>query len=258
MKVAIIGGGNMGGAIASGLAQGANAIVDEITVVNKTHMKDYGYGIKSVVNDYSSVVSADIVIVAVKPWLVDSLLEGLSLKLSNPSQILLSVAAGVPLKALGKNLPASKPVFRIMPNTAISKRQSMTFVSSMNASKEQEQLVLSLFSKLGAVELIDEKLFSAATALSGCGIAYAFRYIRAAVQGGVEMGLPVQNAQSVVLQTLKGAIALLEENNSHPEEEIDKVTTPAGLTIKGLNEMEAAGFTSSVIRGLKASNQKES
>jgi pyrroline-5-carboxylate reductase len=132
----------------------------------------------------------------------------------------------------------------------------MTFVASANASKPQDELVLSLFSELGKAILINESLFGAVTALSSCGIAYAFRYIRAAMEGGVEMGVNPAQSKEIVIQTLRGAIDLLEANDSHPEAEIDKVTTPGGITIKGLNEMEHAGFTSAVIRGLKASNVK--
>lgn len=117
-------------------------------------------------------------------------------------------------------------------------------------------MILKIFSELGKAELIDEKLFPAITSLTSCGIAFAFRYIRAAMEGGVEMGLKPDKAKEAIIQTLRGAANLLEANNSHPEVEIDKVTTAGGTTIKGLNEMENAGFTSAVIRGLKASYVK--
>jgi pyrroline-5-carboxylate reductase len=143
-----------------------------------------------------------------------------------------------------------------MPNIAIAEKQSMTFVSSHNAREEHIGLIMRIFDELGKTKQIDEKLLPAATALASCGIAYAFRYIRAAMEGGVEMGLYPHQAKEAVMQTLLGAVKLLEANNSHPEVEIDKVTTAGGITIKGLNEMENAGFTSAVIRGLKAGNVK--
>ena len=114
-----------------------------------------------------------------------------------------------------------------------------------------------MFEELGKAEYINENLISAGTSLCSCGIAYAFRYIRAAMEGGVELGFPADQSKKLVIQTLRGAIDLLEENGSHPEIEIDKVTTAGGITIKGLNEMEHAGFSSSVIKGLKASNTKQ-
>lgn len=256
MKVTIIGGGNMGGAIAQGLGAGSAVKPEDIVVINKSRSISYGDGIKAVVSDYSSLPSADIVIVAVKPWLVQDLIRSVQEELINPNQLFISVAAGITLEELSELLPHSKPIFRLMPNTAISEKKSMTFISSRNASEEQDRLVLNLFAELGKAELIDENLFSAATAMSGCGIAYALRYIRAAVQGGVEMGLSVKLSQKAVMQAMIGAVSLLENNESTPEDEIDKVTTPGGITIKGLNAMEEAGFSSTVIKGLKASNLK--
>lgn len=256
MKVTIIGGGNMGGAIAQGLAAGSTVKGEDIVVINKSRSISYGDDIKSVVSDYSSISSADIVVIAIKPWLVLDLIKELEDCLSSSNQLLISVAAGVTLNDLSEILPQDKPIFRLMPNTAISQKESMTFISSKNTTEEQNRLVLNLFAELGKAELIEENLFSAATAISGCGIAYALRYIRAAVQGGVEMGLSVKLSQKAVMQAMIGAVSLLEKNSSTPEDEIDKVTTPGGLTIKGLNAMEEAGFSSAIIKGLKASNLK--
>ena len=256
MKVAIVGGGNMGAAIAHGLATGGTIVPENIVVINRSRSINYGFGIRSVVADYSSLEVADVVILAIKPWLVEEFIRSHKDELRRQNQMLVSVAAGVSLNDLSSFVNSSKPIFRLMPNTAISQKESMTFISSENATEEQEQLIVRMFSELGKVEVIDEKLFSAATAISGCGIAYALRYVRAAVQGGVEMGLTVKQAQNAVMQSMKGAIALLEANQSSPEDEIDKVTTPGGLTIRGLNAMEEAGFSSAVIKGLKASNLK--
>lgn len=261
MKISIIGGGNMGGAIARGLIDSKFIPAKEITVINKSdkntaELKNYNNEINIAVSDYNSLKDANIVIVAVKPWLVEEVLKTNSDKLIKNKQLIISVAAGITLAQLQEWTTPHKAVFRAMPNTAIAIRQSMTFISSKNANNEENQLIGQIFSNLGKVEFIDEKNFSAATALSSCGIAYAFRYIRAAMEGGVEMGLYPTMSRDSVLQTLRGAIELIETNDSHPEVEIDKVTTPGGITIKGLNEMEHAGFTSAVIRGLKASNIK--
>ena len=140
-----------------------------------------------------------------------------------------------------------------MPNTAIAVMSSMTFVASHNASQDQKETILSIFKELGHAMLVEEQLMPAATALASSGIAYAMRYIRAAMEGGVEMGFYPQVAREIVIHTVKGAVDLLIANGSNPETEIDKVTTPGGITIKGLNEMEIAGFSASVVRGLKAS-----
>ena len=126
----------------------------------------------------------------------------------------------------------------------------MTFLCPVNATDELTGQVKALFDEMGKTCICDETHLSVGMALASCGIAYAFRYIRAASEGGVELGFKARQSQEIVMQTLKGAVALLEAEGLHPEEAIDRVTTPGGLTIKGLNEMEHAGFTSAVIQGL--------
>jgi len=146
--------------------------------------------------------------------------------------------------------------FRAMPNTAIAIQESMTCICSQNAKKVQVEYVNNLFSKLGKIVTIDEKLMEAATILAACGTAYAMRYIRANIQGGIEIGFDAATASLIAAQTVKGSAELLLQKGSHPEQEIDKVTTPKGCTIAGLNEMEHQGFSSSLIRGVVASYQK--
>jgi pyrroline-5-carboxylate reductase len=260
MKITIIGGGNMGAAIALGLATGSIFAARNIYVTDPSQsaidkIKNVNQDIQAVAGDYSSVASSDIVLIAVKPWLVQEVLTSIRNGLTD-RHIVISIAAGVPLAQLQEWLSKTAPLFRLVPNTAIAVKQSMTFITSINATAEQDKLVLDIFSELGKAEIIKESLIPAATSLASCGIAYAFRYIRAAMEGGVELGLYPAQAKDIVVQTLRGAIDLLEENGSHPEAEIDKVTTAGGITIKGLNEMEQAGFTAAVIRGLKASTPK--
>lgn len=261
MKISIIGGGNMGGAIARGLINSEFIAPEDITIINKTDrntasFKDFNPKLNVTAGDYTSLTDADIVIIGVKPWLVEDVLTKYKQNLQKEGQLIVSVAATVSLSQLEEWTSNTKALFRVIPNTAIELRQSMTFIASKNASVEQDSLIQNMFSQLGKAVMIEEKMVSAVTSLSSCGIAFAFRYIRAAMEGGVEMGIYPNQAKDFVLQTLRGAIDLIEANDSHPESEIDKVTTPGGITIKGLNEMEQAGFTSAVIRGLKASNVK--
>lgn len=261
MKLSIIGGGNMGGAIALGLATGSIFKPEEITVINRRQEKcdeltSQCKRLNTVVNDYSSLKDADIVVIAVKPWLVEDMLKQNKEYLKKDGQIIVSVAALVSLSDLSSWTSSSTPVFRVVPNTAISLKESMTFISYANASNEQVKCVEQFFAELGKVQIVAEKQIPAVTSLGSCGIAFAFRYIRAAMEGGVEMGIYAHESRDIVVQTLKGAVALLETYKTHPEQEIDKVTTPGGITIKGLNEMEHAGFSSAVIKGLKASNVK--
>jgi pyrroline-5-carboxylate reductase len=265
MKITIIGAGNMGGAIARGLANSGAIKASDITCTDTSmkalsKIRESNPAIRTSSDNKEAIKEANAVLIAVKPWLVASVLEEIKPGLAAKHPILISIAAGVTfeqleelLKGEGGDLDAMPALFRVIPNTAIDVQNSMTFISSKHATQEQTARIISLFNQLGKTLPVDERLMNAGTALASCGIAYAFRYIRAAMEGGVELGFYPDQAQHIVLQTLKGAVALLEANGNHPEVEIDKVSTPGGITIKGLNEMEQAGFTSAVIRGLKAS-----
>ena len=261
LKIAIIGGGNMGGAIARGLAKGSlietsNITVSDVSQANLDALKAFDSAIVTSNSNIEVVKQADIVVLAVKPWLMAVIADEIERKIDYKRQIIVSIAAGVDFEKMRGLFDSEATMFRVIPNTAIEVLQSVSTISSCNASPEQEALVVSLFSELGKAFLVPETQLNAFMSLSSCGIAYAFRYIRAAMEGGVEMGIYPNVAKEVVLQTLRGAIDLIEANNSHPEVEIDKVTTPGGITIKGLNEMEANGFSNAVIKGLKASHLK--
>lgn len=248
----------MGGAIARGLAHsdiGIQIAVADLAQDKLAELKAE-YDTIEVSNDSKAIVAdADVVLVAVKPWLVEPVLKGVLPALDLSRQIILSIAAGVDIATITSWLGNDQAiVFRAIPNTAISIHQSMTFVShNTNATTEQVAQVESIFNALGKAAVIEERLMGAATSLSSCGIAFAMRYVRAATEGGVELGIYPNDAKQYVLQTLRGAVELLEATGNNPEVEIDKVTTPGGITIKGLNAMEAHGFTNAVIEGLKAS-----
>jgi pyrroline-5-carboxylate reductase len=251
----------MGGAIVRGLSKGKliqskNIRVSDVSKSNLDAIKAFEPEIT--VNEYNVEIvgGADIIILAVKPWLVWSVAEEIAHKIDFEKQMIVSIAAGIEFSQLSEFFNKDVTLFRVIPNTAIDVLQSVSTISSKNASKDQEQQILDIFGELGKTFLVPETQLNAFMSLSSCGIAYAFRYIRAAMEGGVEMGIYPNIAKEVVIQTLRGAIELLEVNNSHPEVEIDKVTTPGGITIKGLNEMEENGFTNAVIKGLKASHLK--
>lgn len=258
-KIAIIGGGNMGFAIAKGLLQGGYVLGSEVAVsdVSEESLKKFrqiSSDLHLSTSNKEIVEESEIIILAVKPWLVEKVAKEIEKKLDYKKQIIVSIAAGVDFQTLRILFNPEAAIFRIIPNIAIEVLESVSTVCAINANKEQISAVTSLFKQLGTVAFVEnEILLNAYMSLSSCGIAYAFRYIRAAMEGGVEMGIYPDEAKKVVLQTLKGAIRLLETNDLHPEKEIDRVTTPGGITIKGLNEMEANGFTNSVIKGLKKS-----
>jgi len=261
LQIALIGAGNMGGAIARGLSKGTliqskNISVSDVSQANLDAIKAFDSEIVISNSNVEIVKNADIVVLAVKPWLVEVIADEIEKKIDYKKQIIVSIAAGVDFVKLAGLFDSDATMFRVIPNTGIDVLQSVSTISSFNTSAEQNELIVSLFAELGKAFLVPETQLNAFMSLSSCGIAYAFRYIRAAMEGGVEMGIYPGVAKEVVIQTLRGAIDLLEANNSHPEVEIDKVTTPGGITIKGLNEMEANGFTNAVIKGLKASHLK--
>jgi pyrroline-5-carboxylate reductase len=266
MRITLIGTGNIGSAIARGLAQGTIVKASDITCTDRSEaslekIKTFNSAFHVSTDNVEASRKADIIIIAVKPWMVERVIDEIKGVLDYDRQIIVSIAAGVTFEQLmtylanysGFDLMTTPTLFRVIPNTAIEVLSSMTFVSALNASDEQSALILRIFNELGNAMLVEERLMMAGTALASSGIAFALRYIRAAIEGGVELGFYPQEAQEIVVHTVKGAVDLLLTNKSNPEMEIDKVTTPGGITIKGLNEMELSGFTSAVIRGLKAS-----
>lgn len=265
MKIAIIGAGNMGGALARGLAKGSMISTSDIFVSNPSTakldaLKEEFPEINVTTCNCHAATSADIVILAVKPWKVDEVLNEIKPCLDYTRQAVASMVGGLSTAQLSEWLDRGDGVlpatYLIIPNTAIATMSSMTFIASARSTDVQDRFLLDVFNELGVAMLVDEGLIPAGTSLASCGIAYALRYIRAAMEGGVELGFRADDAKRIVMQTLRGAADILAANGSHPEVEIDRVTTPGGLTIKGLNAMEAAGFTHSVIEGLRASTKR--
>ena len=259
MKISIIGVGAMGGAIAEGLVKSGAVNADDITAAaphQTTLTKFEQKGIAVTTNNKAAAQSADIIVIAVKPWLVKTVAEEINPVINADDQTIVMVAAGMKdddLKTWFATKEGTPQIITVIPNIAIAFLQSMTFISPVNAQKETVDKIASLFSKMGMVLTVESNHLSAGTAVASCGIAYAMRYVRAAVEGSVELGFKASDAQQIVCQTLKGAVELLLQNGNNAEVEIDKVTTPGGITIKGLNTMEKNGFTNAVIEGLKAS-----
>ena len=249
MRTAIIGAGNMGGSIARGLAKGSIIPASDITVSNPSQGKldelQAEFPALQITHDnQEAIIGAEFIILAVKPWLIKGVLRELKLK---SKQIIISVAAGINFEELAHYVPEPEmTMFRIIPNTAISEMESMTLIASRNATKEQEQLMLDIFNQMGLAMLIPEEKFAACTSMASCGIAYVLKYIQAAMQAGIEMGVYPKDAMRMVAQSVKGAAELILNNDTHPSVEIDKVCTPGGITIKGINELEHDGYTSAI------------
>jgi len=259
MKISVIGAGAMGGSMVEGMLKCGTFSIGDITVADPCQEvlgKFAAWGVSVTTDNKIAVEGTDIVMVVVKPWLVETVLGEINSVMDYGRQKLIVVAAGVSSGQIRKWLDRGDgvvpPLFLVIPNTAIAQKASMTFIAPVGADDKDIKSVVDIFEELGGVLVVEERLLAAGTTLASCGIAYAMRYVRASVEGGVELGFKAKDAEKIVLQTVKGAVELLQANGNHPEAEIDKVTTPGGVTIKGLNEMEHAGFTSAVIRGLKA------
>lgn len=258
-KIAIIGGGNLGMAIADGLLQSKFIRPGDLIITrrNPATLKKFAEQGCTVHSDNKKAVSAaEVIVLAVKPYNYASVVTEIKPVLSPGRKLLVSVVTGVWISELQKAIGKPVPVIRAMPNTAIAIQQSMTCLAHRDTTITQLNYVKNLFDKLGVSVVIDEDLMDAATVLGACGTAYAMRYIRANIQGGIEIGFDAATATLIAAQTVKGASALLLQKGTHPEQEIDKVTTPMGCTIAGLNEMEHRGFSSSLIRGIVTSYKK--
>lgn len=244
MKIAVIGCGNMGGALVRGWC--ASGIAEDITITAKSQSTLDTYQalypeLNVTLSNADAVRRSHYVIIAVKPWLVNQVLSEIEPELDG--KVVISVAANVLHQRID---------YYAMPNIAAEYSQSMTFITPANEAGNVNEAVLELFRRVGQVMPVSESQLTAGMMMSGCGIAYVIRMIRAMMCGGVEMGFSPSQAQEIARQTMQGAVTLLQESGLHPDVAIDRVTTPGGVTIKGLNELDHSGFNSAIIRCLKA------
>jgi pyrroline-5-carboxylate reductase len=253
-KITIIGAGNMGGAAAMGFSKAvSNGCLQAEITVTAAHQASLArfenLGLHTSLDNLSAASGAAMLIIAVKPWLVKPVLTQIHSVLQGV--ILVSFAAGISSDELMGLAGGAAAVYKVIPNLAAEVCESMTFVTKLSGSEDSDKRVKAVFDSIGKTRFVDDRQLSAATMVASCGTAYALRYIRASVEGGVELGMYPKDALEAVLQTVKGAADLLESRGTHPEQEIDRVTTPGGITIRGLNSMEENGFTNAVIKGLK-------
>lgn len=258
-NIAILGSGNIGLSLAKGLVKAGIYQASQITLTRRSisalqPMKNAGFNVST--DNLQAAKSAEIVVIAVLPQQLNKLLDEIKSGISPAKQLFISVASGVSCADVRRQLEADVQVVRAMPNTAIAIGQSMTCIATDNASAENLSIVKNMFDTVGVSIEINEELMTSATALCACGIAFFLRSIRAASQGGTEIGFHAHDALKMAAQTAKGAADLLLQLASHPEQEIDKVTSPKGCTIAGLNEMEHHGFSSAMIKGIKTSAKK--
>ncbi len=257
IKVSVIGAGNMGGAVARGLAKAEDSY--EVRVSNPSVGKleairaEYPH-VATTSSNHECALGADVIILGIKPWKVREVIDELRpiWASSDSKTILISLAAGIDLADLRSMAGEGVVIYKAIPNTAVSVGCGVTFVSREIPDEHTDEIVKDIFSRMGLTEIVEERMLDAGMAVASCGMAFMMRMLRAMTEGGVELGLYPATALRAAAATMRGAAELIEKNGQHPEQEVDKVTTPGGLTIRGLNAMEEAGFTGSVIKGLRA------
>jgi pyrroline-5-carboxylate reductase len=258
-KIGIIGTGKIGTAIANGLFESgefeiANIILADLHPEKLHPMKEKGFQISS--DNIDTVKKSDIIIVSVEPHHANKVFEEIKNDLNPEKHTLISIVTGFKVDHIKSKLCNNTDIIRVMPNTAVAVRESMTCIAFDKIKDSSKEKVISIFATVGKTVIIREDLMPAATALCACGTAFFMRAVRAASQGGIEVGFHSELAITMAAQTAKGAASLILSKGRHPEFEIDKVTTPMGCTIAGLNRMEHEGFSSSIIEGITTSTQK--
>lgn len=256
-KIAIIGCGNLGLSIVNGLLSSSASAIGKNLTVTKRHPESLFYlqsqGITVLADNKEAAKDANLVILGVKPYNVASVLQEIKPVLQKDRQVVVSLAAGVTLADIQQHVEQGTTIFRVMPNIAADIQESVTCICGQNFTEEAEDMVREVFTCIGLCITIEEHLMEAATVLGACGIAYVLRFMRAMTQGGIQIGFDAKTANRIVTQTVKGAAELIQKKGLHPEAAIDKVTTPKGCTIVGLNEMEHHGFSAAMVRGVLAS-----
>ena len=249
-KIGIIGAGNIGTAIAKGLVSYGKMAPSDVALSSKendllTAYSDRGFVIT---DNHNLVKISDLIILAVLPGQAKDVMLELKEELCSGSKILASVVSTVSIKDLKNWVGQEVEIVRIMPNTAVEFGASMSCFSGENEQVVEQ--VKQLFEPMGQTMVINEQLMPAATILAACGIAFFLRFIRAVSQGGIQIGFHAEEAGKIAAQTAMGAAELMMKTDNHPETEIDRVTTPKGVTISGLNEMEHFGLSSAMIKGI--------
>ena len=251
-NITIIGCGNLGQAILKGLINSANNVHLVATKRDPDAIKHFEReGVCVLSDNIKAIENADLILLALKPYNVLEVLKDLAPHVDATKQVFVSLATGVMISTLRETVQSDIPIYRAMPNTAADVGASMTCIASNDSS--HDELIEECFNTIGSTIRIDEKLMDAATVLGACGVAFVLRFMRGMVQGGVQIGFDSKTASTIVNQTVKGAAELIISGGQHPEFEIDKVTTPKGCTISGLNEMEHNGFSSALIKGIVSS-----
>ncbi len=259
-KIGFIGGGKMGEALSNGiinakLSTPGNIMVSDM-IAERCRLLAKEIGIKTTQNNKDIASFADIIILAVKPQLMGDVLSNLKNDITH-RHLVVSIAAGIPIRFIESRLQADIRIIRVMPNTPCLTGASATaFALGKNATDADGQLVFTIFNAVGKVFQLDEKYLDAVTGLSGSGPAYVYMFIEALSDGGVKMGLPRDVSTTLAAQTVLGAAKMVLETGQHPAQLKDAVTSPGGTTIEGISKLEDGGLRSAMINAVEAATLK--
>ncbi|XP_076042664.1 uncharacterized protein LOC143026336 [Oratosquilla oratoria] len=262
LRIGFIGAGNMASAmakgfIAAGLARPQDIMASSPPVDQALLDKIQGLGCRVSHHNEEVADHSDVVIVSVKPNVISRVLSDIRHVVTPSRQLLASVALGVPLASLQDHLPSGSRVVRVMPNTpALVQMGATVYCRGTYASKNDGEIINSLFSSVGTCAEVPETFFDAVTGLSGSGPAYAYMAVEALADGGVLMGLPRPLAIALAAQTMMGAARMVLETSKHPGQLKDEVCSPAGCTIQGVMALERSGLRSAFIQAVQASAKK--
>jgi pyrroline-5-carboxylate reductase len=259
-KLAFLGGGNMAEALIRGLLRAKTSIPSEITVTGKRAERldelQKQYGVATGKDNVAAAKGAEVVVLAVKPQAMGELLDEVA-PVIGPQQLIVSVAAGVPIAAMERKLGQTARIVRAMPNTpALVGQGAAAIAGGKHATAADLDTAKAIFDAVGTTAIVEEVLLDAVTGLSGSGPAYIFLVIEALADAGVKVGLPRRTAQALAAQTVAGSARLLIETGIHPGQLKDQVTSPGGTAIAGLHTLEAGGLRTTLINAVEAATTR--
>ena len=259
-KLVFIGAGNMAEALVRGILK-ANLVEKENLLVTDVNLKRLEFfnetlGVKGISDNKEAILFSDIIVLSVKPQMMANILDEITVVVQ-PTQKVISIAAGITTKFIESKLTKEIPVIRVMPNTPALIGHGMTGIcAGKYAQTEDMELARAIFEAVGKVVVVKEEQMDAVTALSGCGPAYVFTIVEVLTEAGVSLGLPEEISLTLAIETMEGAAKMLKETNEHPTILRNKVTSPGGATIAALNVLEEKGFREIFIQAVTAAAKR--
>src|SRR5512133_1008629 len=259
-KIAFLGSGNMAEALVKGLLAAGAAGAAEMRCAGPREEPrrelQQRYGVRTVASNREAAAAAELVLLSVKPQVIDTVLDEISPELT-AAKLVVSIAAGVPISAIAKRLPAGARIIRTMPNTpALAGAGAAALAAGPHATPADLALAKQIFEAVGTAVVLPEALLDAVTGLSGSGPAFVYLFIEALADGGVKAGLPRAEALQLAAQTVLGSAKMVLETGEHPGRLKDQVTSPGGTTIAGVHALERAGFRGAVMDAVEAAARR--